>query len=310
MAHAGCVRSIAVSLLGAAGKGSRMADFAVVIATRDRRETVLATLVRLTALDERPEVLVVDNGSSDGTPAAVRERFPEVRLLALASDRGAAARNIGLRAVDARYVAFCDDDSWWAPGALTRAVAALDRAPRLAVLAARVLVGRQEKLDPVCALMAASPLGAQPELPGPRVLGFVACGAVVRREAVLSVGGFDGRYGIGGEEWRLALDLARAGWVLAYAPDVVAHHHPPASGPRRRRRRRVRSARNDLWTTWLHRSLPIAVHRSASILARAGAVAPLAAFHALRGAPWVARERRPLAAALEAEVRLVERQPA
>jgi GT2 family glycosyltransferase len=285
-----------------------MSDAAVVIATRDRRETVLATLARLTALDERPEVLVVDNGSSDGTPTAVRARFPQVRVLELGTDRGAAARNIGLRAVDARYVAFCDDDSWLAPGALTSAVAALDRAPRLAVLAARVLVGRREKLDPVCALMAASPLGAQPDLPGPRVLGFVACGAVVRREAVLAVGGFDERYGIGGEEWRLALDLARAGWVLAYAPDVVAHHHPPASGPVRRRRRRVRSARNDLWTTWLNRSLPVAVHRSASILLRAGAMAPLAAFHALRGVRWVARERRPLAAALEAEVRLVERQ--
>jgi len=285
-----------------------MSDVAVVIVTRNRREIVLATLSQLIALDERPAVLVVDNGSRDGTAAAVRERFPQVRLLALTSDRGAGARNAGLLAVEAPYVAFCDDDSWWAPGALGRAAAALDRAPRVAVLAARVLVGRREKLDPVCALMARSPLPADAGLPGPRVLGFVACGAVVRRDAVLAVGGFDGRYGIGGEEWRLALDLARAGWALAYAPDVVAHHHPPASGPRRRRR--VRAARNDLWTTWLHRSLPVAVHRSASILIRAGGVAPLAAFGALRGVRWIARERRPLAATLEAEVRLVERQPA
>jgi GT2 family glycosyltransferase len=284
-----------------------MSDVAVVIVTRNRREIVLATLSQLIALDERPAVLVVDNGSRDGTAAAVRERFPAVGVLALRSDRGAAARNAGLRAVDAPYVAFCDDDSWWAPGALGRAAAALDRAPRVAVLAARVLVGRREKLDPVCALMARSPLPADAGLPGPRVLGFVACGAVVRRDAVLAVGGFDARYGIGGEEWRLALDLARAGWALAYAPDVVAHHHPPASGPRRRRR--ARAARNDLWTTWLHRSLPVAAHRSASILLRAGRVAPLAALDALRGVRWIVRERRPLAAALEAEVRLVERRP-
>jgi GT2 family glycosyltransferase len=285
-----------------------MSEVAVVIATRDRREAVMATLARLTALEERPTVLVVDNGSRDGTPAAVREGFTQVGVLALGRDRGAAARNAGLRGLDAPYVALCDDDSWWAPGALTRAAAALDRAPRVAVLAARVLVGRRQRLDPVCALMARSPLPADVGLPGPRVLGFVACGAVVRREAILAVGGFDGRYGIGGEEWRLALDLARAGWALAYAPEVVAYHHPLASGPRRSRR--IRSARNDLWTTWLHRSLPVAAHRSASILMGAGAMAPLAALQALRGLPWVTRERRPLNAAVEADLRMVERQPA
>ncbi|MEA2254407.1 MAG: hypothetical protein QOG35_452, partial [Solirubrobacteraceae bacterium] len=170
---------------------------AVVIATRDRRERLLATLARLAALDERPPVVVVDNGSRDGTPAAVREGFPQVEVLALAADRGAGARNVALRALDAPYVALCDDDSWWAPGALTRAAAAFERAPRLAVVAARVLVGARERLDATCALMARSPLGTRPDLPGPRVLGFVACGAVVRRSAVLGVGGFDERYGIG-----------------------------------------------------------------------------------------------------------------
>jgi GT2 family glycosyltransferase len=205
-------------------------------------------------------------------------------------------------------VALCDDDSWWEAGALHRAARALAAAPRLAVLAARVLVGDEERLDPVCELMARSPLGRGPGLPGPRVLGFVACGAVVRREAVLTVGGFDERYGMGGEEARLALDLARAGWWLAYAPDVVAHHHPGARA--RGSRRPTRTARNDLWTAWLHRSLPAAARRSAAILAGAGATAPLAAVAAVRGAPWIIRRRRPLAPAIEAEVRLVERQAA
>jgi N-acetylglucosaminyl-diphospho-decaprenol L-rhamnosyltransferase len=66
--------------------------------------------------------------------------------------------------------------------------------------------------------------------------------------------------------------------------------------------------RNDLWTAWLHRSLRVAARSTAGTLAGAGAVAPLAALHALRGVAWVARERRPLGAAIEAEVRLVEGQ--
>jgi GT2 family glycosyltransferase len=169
---------------------------------------------------------VVDNGSRDGTVAAVRARHRDVEVLALDRDHGAAARNVGLRSLDAPYVSLCDDDSWWAPGALERAARAMDAAPRVAVLAARVLVGDEERLDPTCELMAASPMPPAAGLPWPRVLGFVACGAVVRREAVLAVGGFDRHYGIGGEENQLALNLAAAGWWLAYAPDVVAHHHP------------------------------------------------------------------------------------
>ncbi|MEA2250232.1 MAG: hypothetical protein QOG70_474 [Solirubrobacteraceae bacterium] len=278
---------------------------AVVIATRDRRERLVATLERLSALEERPPVLVVDNGSRDGTADAVRERFPDVEVTVLPTDRGAGARNVALRALDAAYVGLCDDDSWWAPGALTRAAAALDRAPRLAVVAARVLVGARERLDATCELMARSPLGARAGLPGPRVLGFVACGAVVRRTAVLGVGGFDERYGIGGEELPLALDLARAGWWLAYAPDVVAHHHPPAAG--RRRDREALTARNDLWTAWLHRPPLTAAGRTARILAGARRQAPSAALAALAGGRWVARERRPAHAAVERELRLVER---
>ena len=286
--------------------GLRAPAIPVVIVTRDRRERLLSTLARLAALPERPPVVVVDNGSRDGTVAAVRARHRDVEVLALDRDHGAAARNVGLRSLDAPYVSLCDDDSWWAPGALERAARAMDAAPRVAVLAARVLVGDEERLDPTCALMAASPMPPAAGLPWPRVLGFVACGAVVRREAVLAVGGFDRHYGIGGEENQLALNLAAAGWWLAYAPDVVAHHHPAAGG-RRRPWRRARTARNDLWTTWLHRSPATAARRSAAILAGAGATAPLALVAALRGAPRVLRGRRPLAPAIERELRLVER---
>jgi GT2 family glycosyltransferase len=290
------------------GPGVGAPAIPVVIVSRDRRERLLSTLARLAALPERPTVVVVDNGSRDGTVEAVRARHRDVEVVALDRDRGASARNVGLRALEAPYVALSDDDSWWAAGALRRAARAMDAAPRLAVLAARVLVGREERLDPVCELMARSPLGHAPGLPGPRVLGFVACGAVVRREAVLAVGGFNQHYGIGGEESRLALDLTRAGWWLSYAADVVAHHHPAAGA--RGRWRAARTARNDLWTAWQHRSLPEALRRSAGILAGAGPVAPLAAVAALRGAPRIARHRRPLAAETERDLRLVERQAA
>ena len=276
---------------------------AVVIATRNRGPELLGTLARLLALDEQPRIVVVDNGSTDGTAELVRTRHPEVEVAGLRRNLGAGARTVGARLVDCPYVAFSDDDSWWAPGALGRAVDLLDRHPRLAVLAARVLIGPDQRLDPVCQEMADSPLPPAEDLPGPPVLGFIACGAVVRREAFLEVGGFDARLGVGGEEELLSLDLATRGWGLAYVAEVVAHHHPsPVRDPSGRRRRQVRNA---LWSAWLRRPLGGAARRTAHLAALAiqqpGAWPGL--LLAMGGLPWVLRERRPVPRDLEAAIR-------
>jgi N-acetylglucosaminyl-diphospho-decaprenol L-rhamnosyltransferase len=259
----------------------------VVIATRDRRERLLATLDRLEALDEKPPIVVVDDGSSDGTAEAVARRGVNV----IRND-GGSARTRGIEAAATPLVAFTDDDSWWEPGALTLAAAHFAAHPRLALLAARIIVEPEGRLDPTCAQMRDSPL---PGSAGPGVLGFVACGAVARKDAVLAAGGFDPRFGVGGEEEVLALDLAAAGWELAYAEDVVAHHEPDR---RPRPQRSTRELRNRLWSAWLRRPLPRALKLT---LTHARGI-PAAA----RGLPWVLRERRPLPPHVERRLRLLE----
>ncbi len=196
-------------------------DVTVVVASRDRRADLLGTLPR----HEGP-VLLVDNASTDGTVAAVRAAHPQVTVLPQARNLGAVGRTIGVARAGTPFVAFADDDSWWAPGALARAVEIMRAHPRLAVLNARVLVGPDERLDPVCRDMSASPLGTPPDLPGPALLGFIACGAMVRSDAFLDVGGFDPVVRFPGEEERLALDLVAAGWGISYVDAVTVHHHP------------------------------------------------------------------------------------
>jgi GT2 family glycosyltransferase len=221
--------------------------------TMDRRDRALQSLDRLAALPERPPVIVVDHGSADGTAAAVAEGHPDVTLLALRHNHGAAGRNIGVAVAATPYVAFSDDDSWWDPGALPAAAAILDRHPEVGLVAARMLVGSEGRSDPVNELMADSPLRATPDLPYPHVLGFLACGAVVRRSAFLDVGGFDPAFGVGGEEELLALDLAAQEHRLVYAAGVTARHHPAARSPDGTRARR--QVRNHLWVAWMR--LPV-----------------------------------------------------
>jgi GT2 family glycosyltransferase len=193
---------------------------------------LLATLPR----HEAPVVLV-DNASTDGTVEAVRDAHPEVTVLTMDRNRGAEARTVGVTHAGTPFVAFADDDSWWAPGDLARAVEIMRAHPRLAVLNARILVGPEERLDPACHEMADSPLGTAPDLPGPSLLGFVACGALVRTAAFEAAGGFDPVVRFPGEEERLALDLATAGWDMAYVDEVTVHHHPSVhrDAPGRRR---------------------------------------------------------------------------
>ncbi|WP_344866658.1 glycosyltransferase family 2 protein, partial [Planomonospora alba] len=258
----------------------------VVVASRDRRRDLERSLAR----HEGP-VILVDNGSRDGSPAFVRRRFPHVRVIELGRNLGAQARNVGVRHAATPYVAFADDDSWWAPGALERAADLLDAHPRLAVLAGRLLVGPEERPDPICADMAGSPLGTEPDLPGPSVLGFMACGAVVRREPYLAAGGFDDVVFFYGEEERLAVDLAAAGWGLAYVDGVVAHHHPsPARDPHARR---VLAVRNALLTAVLRRPWPV-VAPHALAAARDGPVGRRGLWHAARRLPRALARRRPL----------------
>jgi GT2 family glycosyltransferase len=262
----------------------------VVVLTHNRAQDLATTLEHIRAA-EAVRLVVVDNASTDGTAALLQTRFPDVETIRLPVNIGAAGRNAGVNRLDTRYVAFCDDDAWWAPGSFARAAALLDAHPRLGLVCGRVLVGLEAREDPVSTEMAASPLAPVPGIPGRPILGFLCAATMMRREALVGVGGFDPRFLVGGEEEILAIDLATAGWALVYSPDVVIHHHP---SPRRNAvRREVHQLRNALWTAWLRRRLPQAWRRSRSVLARTDSRRRrvTAILAALWSAPWVLRHR-------------------
>jgi GT2 family glycosyltransferase len=275
-----------------------------VVLTYNRRAEVLTSLGHLTNLPEQPRIVLVDNGSTDGTAAAVAQHFPQVEIVEAGGNLGGAGRTLGVRHLETPYVAFCDDDTWWEPGGLNHAANLMDAHPCLAIITARVLVGPEEREDPTCRLMAQSPLPRQPGMPGPSLLGFLAGASVIRRSAFLEAGGFEPRLLIGGEEELLAADLATAGWWLCYVPELTVHHYP--SHHREGHTRHCRQVRNALLFAWLRRPVVSAIRRTVSLGLR-DRTALCGMAKALAGLPWVLRRRRVVPPEIEARLRLLER---
>ena len=280
------------------------ARVSVVMITFNRAREARRAVQRLRALDESLPVLVVDNGSSDGTSTALAREFPGITVIPLARNAGAAGRNVGVAAARTPYVAFCDDDTSWEPGSLERACGHLDRNPRLAVANARTVIDPDGRDDPASLAMAQSPLPPHAASDGVPILGFMAGASVVRRDAFLGVGGFDPRFHIGGEEELVAIDLARAGWDLSYCADTVVHHEPSrARNATARERRRLRNA---VWTAWLRRPMATVAARNLSLRQLPLRERWLVYREVVGGLPSMARDRHVVPADLEARLRLIE----
>jgi GT2 family glycosyltransferase len=274
---------------------------------RNGRRRIARTLERLRSLPERPELVVVDNASADGTADLVEERFADVGVVRLGENLGAAGRNAGVAIVDAPYVAFAEHDSWYEAGALATAADLLDAHPAVALINAHVLVGGDGRPEPLHADMVATPVPERRAgLPGHRILSFLEGASIVRRSAFQAAGGFDPRMAVGGPEEHLAADLLAAGGELRYVPSVRARHVPDHEQPSARVRRL--GLRNTLWFAWGRRPLGPALRWTHHVVCSSppNRATLLGVCDALRGLPRVLLERRSLPPEVEADMALLD----
>ncbi len=192
------------------------------------------------------ETVVVDNGSSDGTPDAVRERFPSVRVVESSNDGLAAGWNRGIAETDAEYVLVLNADAWLVEDALARLVDAADRHPRAAAVGPRLQNGdgtlqRSVRGYPTLWRLATEYLYLRKLAPGSRALdAFYGAGFdheserevewvmgacfLLRRSAYDEVGPFDERYFLFSEEVDWMRRAADAGWSVVFTPAARCVH--------------------------------------------------------------------------------------
>ncbi|MBI5105117.1 MAG: glycosyltransferase family 2 protein [Solirubrobacterales bacterium] len=219
---------------------------AVAVVSHETRELLAACLEALRG--EADQVIVVDNASADGSAAMVRERFPEVTLVASAENLGfGPAVNLAARRTAAPWLVPMNADVEVRPGALAALVAAGERHPRAGVLAPKLVTpdgAWQHSVHPFPTLPVAAAFHLAPRRALGRRLAFEghvdpdapravdwAHGALllVRRSAWEAAGGFDPGQWLYAEDLDLCWRVRRAGFTVRYEPSAVAVHHVSAA---------------------------------------------------------------------------------
>jgi hypothetical protein len=208
-----------------------MPEVSVIIPTYQRRDLVVRAVRSALGQTVRDlEVLVIDDGSDDGTREALAGLDPRVRYQWQPNRGVAAARNAGVRAARAPVLAFLDSDDHWRPSHLEVAVGALTRHPSAVLVSTcpgKVIGGRERPEDAALVdLLGELLLGAS--------TGYLSAIAV-RRAALLDAGGFDEELPVG-EDTDLWRRLAVLGpFSLVRRRTLV--HRPTAGGLRETGRR-------------------------------------------------------------------------
>jgi N-acetylglucosaminyl-diphospho-decaprenol L-rhamnosyltransferase len=277
-------------------------EMTVVLLTYNCAHRIVPVVEHLVAL--QLPIVAVDNGSQDDT-AGVLASFEQVELVRLPENIGAAGRNAGVDRVHTPYVLFCDDDGWYEPDGLPVVCDLFERHPGLALINAKILVGEEQRLDPISLEMAESPVPDRHGLPGAVLLSFMAGAVAVRTVAYKEVGGYDPRFFIGGEEETLSFKLAKAGHQMRYVPELVMHHYPSLANAGNLR---AYGMRNTLVNAWLHRPLRSALRWTVFTLADTPKNLDFVRGVALtmRAASWIVSERAPMGPQLDGDLALLD----
>jgi GT2 family glycosyltransferase len=201
------------------------------------------------------EIIVVDNGSEDGSQEAVRTEFPSVKLIENEANLGfAKANNIGIRAAKGRYVCVVNSDVRVMEGCIDALTDFMNLHPSVGLCGPQILWPdmsiqdscrrfpslwnnfcsgfKLDKLFPHSPVFSGEHMFYFAHNEQMKVDSLAGCFLMIRRESLDRVGLFDERYFIYAEEVDLCKRFRNSIWEVVFYPDAKAVHHHAASSSR------------------------------------------------------------------------------
>lgn len=197
-------------------------------------EPCYSSLRELDYPQDKLELIMVDNGSTDGSVEFMQQQFPEVKVIRNRTNLGfCKANNLGAKAARGKYVAFLNNDTRVHPAWARELVAAVEVEGEVVCAASKILTWEGDRLDFVGGSVNFHGVGFQPAYGStdvdafsePRELLF-ACGGsmLIEQDVFLDCGGFDEDFFIYYEDVDLGWRLWVLGYKVVFVPTAITYH--------------------------------------------------------------------------------------
>jgi len=198
------------------------------------------------------ETVVVDNGSIDGTPNAVRAAFPEVKLVLLDRNIGiSAGRNAGIAVARGCIILCLDSDACLGHDSLTNLVARFQAEPSIAVINSKIVNAHTMEIDGGSGWVYSEKQKASQDQEF-LSWSFSEGGAAIRKEVFDKVGLFWDKLFFGSEGQELSLRVLDAGYKILYYPKSIVYHHASSQQRVGSKERETQFLKNNLYIYIVH----------------------------------------------------------
>lgn len=261
-------------------------DISIIIVNWNTKDLLAACLrsIQNQSLDYTYEIIVVDNGSEDGSQLIVRQEFPTVKLVENKLNLGfGKANNIGLQSSEGRYICFVNSDIEMIDGCLQLLTQYMDDNHSVGMAGPQILYPdlkiqdscrkfpslwrsfctafKLDRIFPTCALLSGEHMFYFSHAEEIKPDFLAGCLLMVRKTALDEIGAFDERFFIYAEEVDLAKRLWDSRWEVAFVPQAKAVHHHAGSSSRDPLRFKL-AQQKSIFQYWLkhHNLVTIVVH--------------------------------------------------